>query len=278
MEKVVFLDIDGTLVTKYNSISESTKQAIQDLKKNDVLPVISTGRAPLLIEEVRSELGIDSYIAMNGQLVVHEGEVIYHNPIEKETVDQLINQAVEKNNGIILCGAQDIFSNSIVSLAKRSSVLTLLKGIAKLIPGSIPGSIKYSFLSRLIKKPPKPEEYVGKPIYQIIIETSMEEEKHYKETFQDLHFARSNHYTVDIISKGISKATGIEHYLNHVGLKRENTYAFGDSPNDLEMLAYVETSIAMGNGWDSVKEVADYVTEDVDKDGIRNALKHFKLI
>ncbi|GEK91643.1 Cof-type HAD-IIB family hydrolase [Alkalibacterium kapii] len=274
MEKVVFLDIDGTLVTKYNSIPESAKQAIQDLKKNNILPVISTGRAPLLIEEVRNELGIDSYIAMNGQLVVHEGEVVYHNPIEKETVDKLIAHAVENNDGIILCGAKDIFSNSIVSLAKRSSVLTLLKGIAKLIPGSI----KYSFLSRLIKKPPKPEEYEGKPIYQVIIETSMEEEQHYKHLFQDLHFARSNYYTVDIISKGISKATGIEHYLNHVGLKRENTYAFGDSPNDLEMLAYVETSVAMGNGWDNVKAVADYVTDDVDKDGIKNALEYFGLI
>jgi len=274
MTKIVFLDIHGTLVTKYNSIPKSTKRAIEQLKKKDILPVIATGRAPLLIEEVRQELGIDSYIAMNGQLVVHEGEVVYHNPIETETVDQLIGRAVEKNDGIILCGAKDIFSNSIVSLAKRSSVLTLLKGLVKLVPGSI----QLSFFSRLIKKPPKPEDYEGKPIYQVIIETSQEEEAEYKAAFRSLNFARSNHYTVDIISKGISKATGIEHYLNHVGVDLKDTYAFGDSPNDLEMLGYVETSIAMGNGWDSVKEIADYVTDDVDKDGIENALKHFELI
>ncbi|MER2064299.1 MAG: Cof-type HAD-IIB family hydrolase [Alkalibacterium sp.] len=274
MTKIVFLDIDGTLVTKFNSIPESTKRAIDQLKKNGILPVISTGRAPLLIEEVRNELGIDSYIAMNGQLVVHEGEVIYHNPIEKETVDQLIDWAVEQNDGIILCGAKDIFSNSIVSLAKRSSVLTLLKGLVKLIPGSI----QLSFFSRLIKKPPKPEDYEGKPIYQVIIETSQEDEVKYKEAFSTLNFARSNHYTVDIISKGISKATGIAHYLEHVGADVADTYGIGDSPNDLEMLGYVGTSIAMGNGWDNVKEIANYVTADVDKDGIEKALKHFELI
>lgn len=274
MTKIVFLDIDGTLVTKYNSIPKSTKRAIQQLKENGVLPVISTGRAPLLIEEVRKELGIDSYIAMNGQLVVHEGEVVYHNPIDKEIVDQLISRAVEKNDGIILCGAKDIFSNSIVSLAKRSSVLTLLKGLVKLVPGSI----QLSFFSRLIKRPPNPKDYEGKPIYQVIIETSQEEEVQYKEAFTTLSFARSNHYTVDIISENISKATGIEHYLNHVGVDVKNTYGIGDSPNDLEMLGYVETSIAMGNGWDTVKEIADYVTDDVDKDGIEKALKHFKLI
>lgn len=274
MTKIVFLDIDGTLVTKHNSIPKSTKRAIKQLKENDILPVIATGRAPLLIEEVRRELDIDSYIAMNGQLVVHEGEIVFHNPIEKTTVDRLIDRAVEKNDGIILCGAKDIFSNAIVSLAKRSSVLTLLKGLVKLIPGSI----QVSFFSRLIKKPPKPKDYEGKSIYQVIIETSEEEEQQYKDDFKTLHFARSNHYTVDIITKGISKATGIEKYLSHVGADLKETYAFGDSPNDLEMLGYVQTSIAMGNGWDNVKAVADYVTDDVDKDGIEKALKHFKLI
>lgn len=274
MKKVVFLDIDGTLVTKHNNIPKSAKRAVKQLKANGILPVIATGRAPLLIEEVRKELGIDSYIAMNGQLVVHEGKVVFNNPISKETVDRLIQRAVDKNDGIILCGAKDIFSNAIVSLAKRSSVLTLLKGIVKLIPGSI----QVSFFSRLIKKPPKPKDYEGKPIYQVIIETSMEEEDQYKTDFETLHFARSNHYTVDIISKGISKATGIEKYLSHVGADLKDTYAFGDSPNDLEMLDYVNTSIAMGNGWDNVKEIADYITDDVDKDGIEKALQHFKLI
>lgn len=274
MTKIVFLDIDGTLVTKYNSIPKSTKRAIKQLKENGVLPVIATGRAPLLIEEVRRELEIDSYIAMNGQLVVHEGEIVYQNPIEKEKVDRLISRAVEKNDGIILCGAKDIFSNAIVSLAKRSSVLTLLKGLVKMIPGSI----QVSFFSRLIKKPPKPKDYEGKSIYQVIIETSEEEEEQYRKDFSTLNFARSNHYTVDIISKGISKATGIEHYLKHVGADIEDTYAFGDSPNDLEMLDYVHTSIAMGNGWDNVKAVADYVTDAAGKDGIEKALKHFKLI
>ncbi|WP_423188528.1 Cof-type HAD-IIB family hydrolase [Alkalibacterium sp. f15] len=274
MTKIIFFDIDGTLVSKHNSIPKSTKRAIKELKANGIIPVIATGRAPLLIEEVRRELDIDSYIAMNGQFVVHEGKVVFDNPIKKATVDRLIDRAVEKNDGIVLCGAKDIFSNSIVSLAKRSSVLTLLKGLVKLVPGSI----QVSFFSRLIKKPPKPKDYAGKSIYQVIIETSEDEEKQYKEDFETLHFARSNHYTVDIISEGISKATGIEKYLEHVGAVKEDTYAFGDSPNDLEMLDFVHTSVAMGNGWDNVKAISDYVTDDVDKDGIEKALKHFKLI
>lgn len=274
MTKIVFFDIDGTLVTKYNSVPKSTKQAIIKLKENGHIPVIATGRAPLLIEEIIEELEIDSYIAMNGQIVVHKGEVVFDNPIKKETVDRLTAQAVDKNNGIILCGAKDIFSNSIVSLAKRSSTWAVLKGIGKIIPGHL----QLSLFKRLIRKPPNPNDYEGKAIYQVIIETSMEEEKQYKKDFPLLNFARSNQYTVDIISEGISKAVGIEKFLERLGLEKSDTFGFGDSLNDLEMLEYVQTGVAMGNGWDEAKEAADYVTDSVDDDGIEKALKHFKLI
>lgn len=274
MTKIVFFDIDGTLVTKYNSVPKSTKQAIIKLKENGHIPVIATGRAPILIEEIIEELEIDSYIAMNGQVVVHKGEVVFHNPIDKKTVDRLTAKAVDNSNGIILCGDEDIFSNSIVSLAKRSSSWTVLKGLGKIIPGHL----KLSLFKRLIRKPPNPKDYEGKNIYQVIIETSTEEEQEYKREFPSLNFARSNHFTVDIISEGISKAVGIEKLLEKLGMDNEDTYAFGDSLNDLEMLDYVQTGVAMGNGWDEAKEAADYVTDPVDKDGIKNALKHFKLI
>lgn len=274
MTKIVFFDIDGTLVNKRNAIPDSTKRAVNQLKENGVIPVIATGRAPLLIDEIREELEIDSYIAMNGQLVMHKGEVLFHNPIDTDTVNRLIDKAVEEKNGIILCGGKDIFSNSIVSLAKRSSVWAILKGVGKIIPSHL----QLSLFKKLIRKPPNSEQYKGKPIYQVILETSMEQEPAYKEAFPELHFARSNRYTVDIISAGISKATGIEVFLEKLGIEPSETYGFGDSPNDLEMLEYVHVGVAMGNGWDSIKEVADFVTDSVDEDGIEKALKYFELI
>lgn len=274
MTKIVFFDIDGTLVNHRNVIPESTKQAVKQLKANGVIPVIATGRAPILIYEIQKELEIDSYISMNGQLIIHEGEVLYHNPIQTDTVDRLMSQAVERKDGIILCGSKDIYSNALVSLAKRSSVWTVLKALTKVIPGRV----QLSLLKRAIKKPPRKAEFDGKPIYQIILETSMEEEKHYRKEFPELHFARSNKLTVDIISSGVSKATGIQRFLEEVGGKKEHTYAFGDSPNDFEMLDFVQTGVAMGNGWEEVKNRADYVTTSVDEDGIQKALKRFGLI
>ena len=54
--------------------------------------------------------------------------------------------------------------------------------------------------------------------------------------------------------------------------------AFGDGGNDLSMLKHVHIGVAMGNAKDYVKDVADYVTDSVDEDGIYNALKHFNIL
>lgn len=274
VKKVVFFDIDGTLVSRQNHVPESTKQAIEKLKNKGILPVIATGRAPLLLEEVREKLAIDSFISMNGQYVVANGEVLYENPLPKDLVKRLTEKASDQNNGIMLCGSEDIFSNSLISMAKRSSVWKVLKGIGRVIPGRI----QLSLFRRAMKKPPKPEEYADKKIYQVILEASAEEEVDYQKEFPELTFTRSNPYTLDVIAKGTSKATGIETMIQVLGVKREDTVGFGDSLNDLEMMEYVGVGVAMGNGLPEVKAAADRVTADVTEDGIEKALKELEMI
>lgn len=274
MKKVVFFDIDGTLVSSQNFIPESAKRAIKELKKQNVLPVIATGRATILLEEVRKELEIDSYIAMNGQLIVIEGKPIYTNPISDTVLKRLMKQASDDRKGIVLCGTEDIYSNSLISLVKRSSILKVLKNVGKLVPGKI----QMSLFRRLIRKPPKPEDYEGKDICQVILEVNKQEEAVYRKNFKELHFARSNDYTVDVISSGVSKATGIERLIKELGIELKDTYAFGDSLNDLEMIQYVGTGVSMGNGWKELKQVADMITDDVSNDGIEKGLKRLNLI
>ena len=62
------------------------------------------------------------------------------------------------------------------------------------------------------------------------------------------------------------------------GVDIRNTYAFGDSMNDLEILQAAGIGIAMGNGVPKLKEEADYVTDDIGRDGVYKACKHFQLI
>ena len=87
-----------------------------------------------------------------------------------------------------------------------------------------------------------------------------------------------NEYAVDIISKNGGKLAGIKKYLELQNQTLDDAMAFGDGENDLEMLKAVKVGVAMGNGEEHVKQIADYVTTDINKDGIYNAIIHYKLI
>ena len=75
-----------------------------------------------------------------------------------------------------------------------------------------------------------------------------------------------------------AKRTGIRFLCDHLKISLDDCYAFGDSTNDLAMLDYVPYSVAMGNSDAIVKERCAYITDDVEHDGIYNAMKHFGLI
>ena len=83
---------------------------------------------------------------------------------------------------------------------------------------------------------------------------------------------------VDIVPKGASKAKAVKEAAKVYGFDLSETIGFGDGENDIPMLQQCEIGVCMGNGYDSVKEVADYVTDDIDEDGIYNALRHFNII
>ncbi len=82
----------------------------------------------------------------------------------------------------------------------------------------------------------------------------------------------------DVNPMGLSKKVGIDIFCKHFGIDLENTMAFGDGGNDITMLKHVHLGVAMGNANPEVKAIADYVTDDVDNDGIWNALKHFQVL
>ncbi|MNJ41790.1 Sugar phosphatase YbiV [compost metagenome] len=76
----------------------------------------------------------------------------------------------------------------------------------------------------------------------------------------------------------IHKAIAIEKVLAHLNIPRENTFGFGDGNNDIEMLEYCNTGVAMGNAREELKAVADDITDDVDHDGLYNSFKKYHLI
>jgi len=80
--KIIFFDIDGTLLDHDKKLPASTKKAVQLLKEQGHEVAIATGRAPFMFKDLREELDIQTYISFNGQYIVLNGEVLYKNPVK----------------------------------------------------------------------------------------------------------------------------------------------------------------------------------------------------
>ena len=121
-------------------------------------------------------------------------------------------------------------------------------------------------------------QYSGGDIYQVCAYLAPGEETLLAEV--EGHCVMTRWYLggMDIIAKGGGKVPGIQKYLEREGLRPEEIIAFGDGENDMEMLKFAGIGVAMGNAEETVKQAADYITSDIDEDGIANALKHFGLI
>ncbi|MFD0959853.1 Cof-type HAD-IIB family hydrolase [Paenibacillus chungangensis] len=254
--KIVFFDIDGTLVNEQKDIPQDTVEAIRELKASGVEPVVATGRAPYFIGPILEKLGIESYVCLNGGYVVYKGEPIYRFAIARDIMGKLVDKAEEHGHGLVYEGAEAYYANQETNTFMTDSVLSL-----KVNP---PGY--------------DPEFWQKEDVYQTFLHCEAQEETLYESLKDELTFIRWHECAMDVLPKGGSKAKGIEAMLNKLGYDASQAVAFGDGLNDKEMLEYVGFGIAMGNSHPDLLPYADYVTAHVDDSGIRRGLVKAELL
>ncbi|TLS37701.1 Cof-type HAD-IIB family hydrolase [Pseudalkalibacillus caeni] len=255
-EKIVFFDIDGTLLDEQKRIPISTREAIKELLEQDILIAIATGRAPFMFEDIRKELEIETFISFNGQYVVSAGEVAYKNPLKKERIQELEEVASNNKHPMVFLDHMGMRTNH----------------------HQHPHIIKSMDDLKMFHPDYDPSYYHDREIFQALLFCENQHELSYRESYHDLDFIRWHDYSMDVLPSGGSKAKGIEQLIKQLGILPENTYAFGDALNDIEMLKFAGTGIAMGNGMDEVKQVADFVTKDVSENGIKKGLMEVGLL
>lgn len=276
--KAVFFDIDGTLLTDSRTVSKSTISAINYLKKKGILVGVATGRDPRFVLQYMASLGLDIGITYNGQYIFSREEVIYSSSIDVDTVNQIIHFAQKYHKDLSFGTAKGVVGSGIMSMGTSNFSYRL----TRLIPDSWAGIINFVF-NRVIRWVHPQEQadlilYNSQPIYQMMLLVTEKETKQLEEKFENLTFTRSSPYATDIISKGSSKLSGILILAQKYQLTLDEIIVFGDSNNDYEMLKEIKYSIAMGNGTKKVKQVASYVTDTNNRDGIYKALVHFGVI
>lgn len=260
-KSIIFFDIDGTLLSETTHlIPESTKLALKEARKNGHLLFINTGRASSNIDSYIKEFDFDGYVCGCGTYIEFKNNVLFSRTLDNEFTKELVKNIREcKLDGIIESRTATYYDNFIYGPeVKEIKKQHLLKE----------GQIIKSF----------DEEKMDCDKFVVWHNEESDFDKFhnfYKDDFEFIH-RDTNFY--EIVPKGFSKASGIEFLIKELNIPYENTYAVGDSTNDLSMLQYVKNSIAMGNSNPILFDLVSYVTDDIEEDGIYNALKHYSLI
>lgn len=263
MGALLFFDIDGTLITldALHEFPESTKKALLEAKKNGHKIFINTGRVKTAIDKQLLEFPFDGMVCGCGTYIEYEGKTLFHAQLDKKMCEEYAKQIHEWHLGTLYEGRNQLFIDGDHG------------------PGSFLEFI-YDYFGQNSDMPI--EEYTHPDLIFdkfTTSEISGSDIKTFMKCFEkDFHLIPHGKTVVEAVPKGCSKATGIEFLRNCLNVEKNDCYAFGDSINDMEMLQYVPHPVSMGNGVPEVKEIAEYVTTDVDEDGIANALQYYKLI
>ena len=256
--KAVFFDIDGTLMSfKTHEVPDSTVEAIRTLQSKGIKTILATGRSINSIDHV-SFLDFDGYITFNGGYCLNRDmEVLFRQTIDQGDIQRVLAYAKKQPLSFSFMSEQEVTIHDVTP--------------------EIAGM--YAHLNLPVPPLVDAERVDTTSILQTNIFLGPEQEKEFMETVMPNSIAsRWTPLFADVNPKGLSKKVGIDLFCKYFGIPVEQTMAFGDGGNDITMLQHVEIGVAMGNANPEVKEIADYITLEVDEHGISAALQHYGLI
>lgn len=266
---VLFFDVDGTLTSfdpddmtdkDFNAVhpSKAVVDAFGRLRDAGHKAFICTGRPLWLIADSLRALDPAGIVAMAGATLEVEGRVVHEDCFDEDVIEELAHR-------IAAAGGEALFetNGATYSLEPVGVEQSFLLG-ADVVHGvdqmRVDGRLR-----------------VGKVCINARDLACVAND----DGFIDCEFELCNTggQNRELSPKGIDKGVGVARALAYLGREgNARTFGFGDSGNDLGMLAAVETAVAMGNAMPEVKAVADYVTDDVAHDGTVTAMQHFGLI
>ena len=272
--KHIFLDIDGTLVGYDSKIPPSALKALQLAQANGHKIIIASGRSyGMIYPDLLKAVKFDGVIASGGACVIVDGKVIFESFIEGDDLAFVIDYFRANGINYLLMTKDELYAEPVFN--------------NYIIPGMIANGYNKDVVKqaygwntevedvRVVKGGEK-LAYFTSPYLPDKISKDLDG-RFYVVDFS-IGKVSEGSYFGEMNNAGVTKASGIDEYLSYVGASIEDTIAFGDSANDLEMLEHANIAVTMGNGTDAAKKAADFVTTDVDKDGIYNAFVRLGLI
>ena len=258
--KIIFSDIDGTLLNSKHQISKKTREKIQKLEKEGIPFIFVSARMPRGIKGFQKELASKNpIISYSGALILDgEGEVIYSAPLESEEARKIANRSREIYPTVSI----NPYSNDCWMTENKEEYWVAYESK---VTGIIPKLVSLE------------EEAVWREVHKILCMGEASKiaslEQQLKKEFPNVQISKSKDTYLEILAKDVSKSKAADILVKYYGIEREESIAFGDSDNDIDMLEYAGLGVAMGNSYDGVKEHADYVTDTNVEEGVWEVLE-----
>ncbi|WP_297132854.1 HAD family hydrolase [Terrisporobacter sp.] len=261
MKKIIFFDIDGTLIDCMNNLKDITqkvKDAIRNVQKNGDYAFIATGRPYAFLPKPLIDFGFDGFILVNGAHIIINNKTIYSDPIDKEFIKGLVDELENNKVEYVLQGEQNCYMrNEFCNFHNYLDKIGIEKTYVK---------DNYNTDEILVHKIEMlcPDDETEDLCLSLI-----------KNNPQCDYFSSINKRAIEVYLKKNTKANAILQVIDYLNISIENTFAFGDGKNDIEMLREVKYGIAMGNASDEVKKHAKYVTDSVKNDGVAIGIEKY---
>jgi Cof subfamily protein (haloacid dehalogenase superfamily) len=275
MYKLIFSDIDGTIIKSDHTLSAGTVAAVNRVTQVNKIPVIlTTARPPHAVESIYAQLGLSTPVScFNGSLLLNklitngnynEYTILKSTIVNAALASQINEVAVMQDINCSMYRHNEWFAtNHDVFIVKEERATAIAATILPTLQPTI------SHWANTNDGPHK-IMLIGQPDKMDTTEIIL------KEKFSSqLNIFRSNRHYLEINNIAASKKTAVEFFINKNNIAREQVIALGDNYNDIEMLQFAGLGIAMYNAPDAVKAHADFVTLGNNADGIQFALDKF---
>ncbi|MFV0464765.1 MAG: Cof-type HAD-IIB family hydrolase [Lachnospiraceae bacterium] len=268
-KKLLFVDLDDTILKDDGSISAENRKSVQLLLEQENYIAFATGRPADSARKIINNLGLMNpgcyIVAYNGALLYDcsADRILFERTIPVQDVYRLFSNAHDK--GIYI----QTYSNNGILTDNRTKELNFYLSRSRM-----PYKIVPDIESGLISEPNK-VLLINLEDPKVLIDFETENESW---TADRLSSVFTNDIFLEYMPLGIHKGSGIEYFCRLLNIPHENTIAIGNERNDLPMLKKAKLGVAMKNAAPELKEVADYITaSDNNSDGVAEVINKFVL-
>lgn len=257
--RLIATDLDGTLLAPDGTVTPRTRRALEAARAAGMVTVPVTARQPHGLRMIAEQAGFTGWaLCSNASLCLHlqTGEVLFETALPSEVQQNLVRELLARLPDVVCA-----------SIRQAGTQFVAQEG--------------YAALSSEIDHKRDPRTMGGVPLEEVLAQPSLKlvlrhPELSPSELLREIRalghsgFEATHSHApfVEVMAQGSTKATGLAQLCKHLGIVPQEVMAFGDAPNDTEMLQWAGVGVAMGNADDALKAQANRVTTSNAADGV----------